>query len=83
MSASLEWTEWHLTPEGWKRGTIKSEKGIQQTGEPVGSVARFQYVEDHSGYGRDTSILTHTSSPVDLQAFEHLISLYGTCPTSL
>jgi hypothetical protein len=25
MSASNEWTEWHLTPDGWKRGTEKDD----------------------------------------------------------
>jgi hypothetical protein len=25
MSASNEWTEWHLTPAGWQRGTEKED----------------------------------------------------------
>ncbi|HNP63706.1 MAG TPA: hypothetical protein PKH39_07180 [Woeseiaceae bacterium] len=25
MSASNEWTEWHLTPQGWARGTEKED----------------------------------------------------------
>jgi hypothetical protein len=25
MSASNEWTEWHLTPRGWERGTEKED----------------------------------------------------------
>ncbi len=25
MSLSNEWTEWHLTPEGWVRGTEKED----------------------------------------------------------
>jgi hypothetical protein len=25
MSASNEWTEWHLTPNGWERGTEKED----------------------------------------------------------
>lgn len=25
MSASDEWTEWHLTPTGWQRGTEKED----------------------------------------------------------
>jgi hypothetical protein len=25
MSASNEWTEWHLTPDGWVRGTEKQD----------------------------------------------------------
>lgn len=25
MSASNEWTEWHLTPAGWVRGTEKED----------------------------------------------------------
>jgi hypothetical protein len=27
MSASNEWTDWHLTPTGWKRGSEKEDGG--------------------------------------------------------
>jgi len=34
MSASKEWTEWHLTPTGWVRGSEKVDyQGVAYSGE--------------------------------------------------
>ena len=84
MSASSEWTEWHLTASGWKRGTTKSETEMKLVASPPGSVAKYQYVEEHSGYGKPTERVTQASSPnLKAEDFERLIALHGNCPRYL
>lgn len=34
MSASHEWTEWHLTPRGWESGSSKTDCAPTDTVEP-------------------------------------------------
>ncbi len=47
MSASDEWTEWHLTPTGWVRGTEKEDfRKIEREPPPdrVKTVVYRQYL---------------------------------------
>lgn len=84
MSASLEWTEWHLTASGWFRGTTKSETQMTSVAGPVGSVATYQYIEEHSGYGKGTERTQRISGPnVNEEEFERLIGLHGGCSQHL
>ena len=34
MSATNEWTEWHLTPRGWERGSERQDFGGKKTVTP-------------------------------------------------
>lgn len=49
MAASDEWTEWHLTPRGWERGTEKEDfKGIDRKEPPADRVMTTKY-RQHMG----------------------------------
>jgi hypothetical protein len=44
MSASNEWTEWHLTPRGWERGTEKLDfSGISEVSPPPDRVLTVRW----------------------------------------
>lgn len=45
MSASNEWTEWHLTPRGWERGTEKSDYGRVERDPPEDRVQTVVWTE--------------------------------------
>jgi len=45
MSASNEWTEWHLTPDGWQRGTEKEDFRRVDREPPVDRVLTVIYRE--------------------------------------
>lgn len=48
MSASNEWTEWHLTPRGWERGDWKVDGGSGSSRRglvPEDRVLTFAYRE--------------------------------------
>jgi hypothetical protein len=45
MSASNEWTEWHLTPAGWQRGTEKEDFRRVDRKPPVDRVLTTIYRE--------------------------------------
>lgn len=41
-----EWTEWHLTPSGWERGSYRSEiEGLVEIDTPNNRVLTVKYSE--------------------------------------
>lgn len=84
MSASLEWTEWHLTASGWVRGTMKTDSNISVIARPTGAVATFMYSEEHSGYGRSDGKVTQIEpkGPIS-KDLQNLLRLHGDCPRQL
>ncbi len=84
MVSSREWTEWHLTPDGWIRGFQKTDFGSIEKETPIDRVLSCKYEEE---------MLT-ALSPIDEDFFEYwridnsqlidkLIKKYGTCPKHL
>jgi hypothetical protein len=53
MSFSKEWTEWHLTPREWERGSERSDGvGVTTVPPPVDRVKTVRWLEEQtSGYG--------------------------------
>ncbi len=46
MAIRNEWTEWHLTPQGWQRGSTRVQgKGNTWADEPEERVLSFVYKE--------------------------------------
>ena len=46
MAIRNEWTEWHLTPEGWQRGSTRVHgKGNTWADEPESRVLSYVYKE--------------------------------------
>jgi hypothetical protein len=85
MELSEEWTEWHLTPNGWERGTTHRDfSGTTERPDPPGSVAVYEYREAPSSiYSRadrecDRIRLTGTKEEARL-----LLAQHGPCPEKL
>ena len=84
MSASSEWTEWHMTQSGWVRGTTKTETGMQVSTPPPDSIATYQFIDEHSGYGRGTQRVVGPSATSEIsEELGRLIKLHGPCPQKL
>jgi hypothetical protein len=49
MTASREWTEYHLTPAGWMRGSEKTDFDQNEVTPPADRVLTMRYVEEHAG----------------------------------
>ena len=45
MAASNEWDEWHLTPNGWVPGSVKTDFKFTEVPAPEGRVATYRYRE--------------------------------------
>ena len=84
MSASLEWTEWHLTNTGWVRGTQKTDTNMTHVSYPEGVVATFTYSEEISYFGRPDCKTSEPTIEDSLRAdFEAAILKFGQCPQRL
>lgn len=85
MSASNEWTEWHLTPSGWEKGSCKLDfTGTTTKKAPKERVITYQYSEyQSSGFGkvdRGHSILWSSDNK---ELIDSLTLDYGECPDSI
>ena len=84
MSASNEWTEWHLTPEGWVRGSERRDgPGTTLVDYPEGSVLVFRYSE-FSGWGMniERNCYERRKSGSD-EEIKVLLEQHGECPRRL
>lgn len=85
MSASNEWTEWHLTPRGWERGSEKMDGslGKQLVDPPVDRVLTMQYFE-WSGFGAKVQKGTNKEWRSDNEEeIQKLLKQFGECPHNL
>lgn len=84
MAASNEWTDWHLTPRGWERGTEKDDFKRVDRDPPPDRVlsSRFkEYVASvYSKYERTSSI---TWRSADSALIETLLEKFGPPPEHL
>lgn len=85
MSASNEYTEWHLTPRGWERGTEKTDfqERINRN-PPPDTILSYKYYEfmssPFSRMERGTNLLF--GNPEDI-ATQEFLKKYGNCPYNL
>jgi hypothetical protein len=86
MSASHEWTEWHLTPRGWEPG--KSQLDFQSAKGPdappadrVLSVTYDEYMGSIFSAVDKTFNENYRSS--NASAVDALLEQYGTCPATI
>lgn len=99
MAARMEWTEWHLTPRGWERGSTRVQgKGNMWVDEPEDRALSFVYkeIESPSQPGVQKSV-EETWRPRDTTGFpgpiapapplcaetEELLREHGPCPQAL
>lgn len=85
MSASNEWTEWHLTPNGWVQGSCKLD-GVEATTvpRPVDAVMSCT----HSDYRSSVFSKPNIKFSVDWQStdaalIESLLQKFGKCPDEI
>jgi len=85
MSASNEWTEWHLTPRGWERGTEKLDfGGTTDRKIPKDRVLTKKYREKSSSiYSPQEKELNTIWSSNDNIRIQNLTKKFGECPKSL
>jgi hypothetical protein len=84
MGLNKEWTEWHLTPRGWERGTDSVDGIRNEVSRPVDAVITYQYREVRSA--ADAPLETH-HGPVwrssDDAAIAALLEKFGDAPKKL
>jgi hypothetical protein len=85
MSASKEWTEWHLTSKGWQSGTEKIDNGrITKKEPPEDRVISYRFHEEYS------SVFSKPAHSVDEiwrcennVKINELLKKFGDCPHRL
>jgi hypothetical protein len=82
MSASDEWTEWHLTPDGWKVGSTKVDfAGVTEQEPPPDRVLTHRWSEHlssvHSTMDRAGEIIWQSD---DQKAVAALLAKFGNPP---
>lgn len=83
MAASNEWTEWHLSPTGWKEGDHKRDNGMQSKPPPIDRALTKRWVEKCNGYGPVNGKIEETWRSQDLQLVERLLMKFGPAPQEL
>ncbi len=83
MALRNEWTEWHLTPEGWRKGATRVHGvGNTWTEEPEDRVLSFVYKE-LSGAGDVKKTLDETWRSKTAPDIDALLRENGPCPRAL
>lgn len=84
MSASHEWTEWHLTDSAWIRGSMKTDSTFTNVERPPNAIASFRYSEEISYVGRaDEKVVQIWKSNCTADQLAQAIAACGECPRSL
>ncbi|MBY5784389.1 hypothetical protein HFN62_11635 [Rhizobium leguminosarum] len=84
MSASNEWTEWHLTPRGWEEGDSKTDFNSISKPTPTDRVETVEHREfiasAYSGLNVTNNV---TWSSGDTKAIAALRAKFGDAPNTL
>lgn len=84
MSASLEYTEWHLEVTGWVRGTTKTDSAYVPKERPTDAIATFVYSEEISYFGpADERVAKKWTRQGADGEVTRAIAAHGDCPRSL
>ncbi|QCI13342.1 hypothetical protein E6B08_19100 [Pseudomonas putida] len=85
MAASNEWTEWHLTPRGWERGTEREDfKPTVNRDAPADCVMTCKHSEVMSSSFSPVKSTDHTIwKHSDEQLLSSLLEQYGPAPKHL
>ena len=83
MSASREWTEWHLTEDGWVRGTQKTDGcPVKKASIPEGRVLTCVFKEHVGWASPHRECKTEWDCGNDLR-IQNLKDQFGDCPNHL
>lgn len=83
MSASHEWTEWHLTPSGWVSGSERVDfGGVTEKPAPPDRVLTCRYTErlSSSFSTMDRTVRELWRRPGDDALIASLLKKHGECP---
>jgi hypothetical protein len=84
MSASNEWTQWHLTPRGWERGTEKEDFRRVDRDPPNDRVQTVTYREHlSSGFSSLDKLSDVEWESDDKAKIEALMQQFGHAPSRL
>jgi hypothetical protein len=87
MAIRKEWTEWHLTPQGWEQGSTRREgRGNEWRDEPADRLLSYQHIEIHGSAGHPkitTEETWRTKDTAALQQLEAALARYGAAPSRL
>ena len=84
MSQSNEWTDWHLTPEGWVRGSTRRDgPGVDEKPTPSDRVMTCRWAEEKESFGPMSRDLETEWKSDDEAAVQVLIDKFGPCPEQL
>jgi hypothetical protein len=83
MAVRKEWTEWHLTPRGWERGSTRVQgKGNDWTAEPEDRVVSYVYSETETSQG-SRQWAEETWNNKNVSEANELLTRFGPCPEKL
>lgn len=82
MAARPEWTEWHLTPRGWERGSMRTQGRNNWKDEPEDRVLSFQCKEEETASGA-TNLAEETWRSKTSTDIDDLLEKHGPCPKTL
>lgn len=83
MTASYEWTEHHLTPTGWIRGSEKTDFSPRvDVDPPEDRVLSVRYIDEQTGYGGGQRHEEVWRSD-DAAKMEALLGRHGPAPSRL
>jgi hypothetical protein len=85
MSASNEWTEYHLTPRGSERGHYQADSGTEQGGDPpndrvLTAVYREYMSSPFSKMEKTTEVTWRGPDKAEIDQFKNQ---FGNCPRKL
>jgi hypothetical protein len=85
MSYSKEWTEWHLTPAGWLRGSERTDGvGVELKPDPEDRVLTKRWTEEQSSpYSSMERYETTIWRSGDEEAIKRYLEQYGDFPGTL
>ena len=85
MAASKEWTEWHLTNNGWIKGTRKRDNGVKIIEKtPVNRVISFRFNEEFNmGSAQPYTFVEEMWKSDKEHLIQSLLRKYGSCPETL
>ena len=84
MAASNEWTDYHLTPQGWVRGSERRDTGQPVTrAPPQDRVLTARYKETCNGYGPVHESQDTQWESDDTKRVEELLAEFGPPPKLL
>lgn len=83
MAVRKEWTEWHLTPRGWERGSTRVQGlGNNWAAEPEDRAGSWVYTETETSAG----LRSHAEPTWDNKnpaEVNELLTRFGPCPEKL